>query len=297
MFSRPAELQLRRDPSARTLPWIIALMVFLAGLALGGMFSLGSALERWSQGLSGTLTVQLLPPDSGETMPGTFGDRLARTLEILRNTPGVQRAVALTDAEVAALLAPWLGEGEIFPELPLPKLVDVTLDTKKRVNMAELEARLAAEVPNALLDDHRQWIDRLVFLTRAGEIAAAGIVLLIGLAAIAMIAFTTRTGLAIHFNTIELLHIFGARDGYIANQFQTNAMGLGFRGGLAGTALAALLLAAAGLLVERLDLAVLSGFSLTPRHWIAIALLPFATAIIAMGTARVTVLRKLARMV
>ena len=31
--------------------------------------------------------------------------------------------------------------------------------------------------------------------------------------------FTTRAGLAVHHNVIEILHIIGARDGYIARQF------------------------------------------------------------------------------
>ncbi|MGB1548168.1 MAG: cell division protein FtsX [Alphaproteobacteria bacterium] len=167
MFSRPIELQLHHDPSARTLPWIIALMVFLACLALGGVLSLGTALERWDRGLSGTVTVQLLPPGPDDSFPGTFGDRLARTLEILRNTPGVLRAEALTDAEIAELLEPWLGSGEILQELPLPKLIDVTLDGTQRTNLAELEARLTAEIPGASLDDHKLWLEQLITFTRS----------------------------------------------------------------------------------------------------------------------------------
>lgn len=297
MFSRPIELQLHHDPSARTLPWIIALMVFLACLALGGVLSLGTALERWDRGLSGTVTVQLLPPGPDDSFPGTFGDRLARTLEILRNTPGVLRAEALTDAEIAELLEPWLGSGEILQELPLPKLIDVTLDGTQRTNLAELEARLTAEIPGASLDDHKLWLEQLITFTRSVKFVAAGIVLLIGVATITMIAFATRTGLAIHRDTIALLHTFGARDSYIAGQFQAHAMRLGFHGGILGTALAVILLVAIGMLIGRLDIELLSGLSLTKEHWIAIAALPIVTALIAMASARITVLRKLARMV
>ncbi len=297
MFSRPVELQLYRDPSARTLPWIIALMVFLAGLALGGVLSLGAALERWDQGLSGTVTVQLLPPGPDNPLPGTFGDHLARTLEILQSTPGVLRAEALTDAEIAGLLEPWLGSGKILQELPLPKLIDVTLDTAQRMNLVELEARLTAEVPGVSLDDHKLWLERLITFASSVKVVASGIVLLIGLATVTMITFATRTGLAMHQDTIALLHTFGARDSYIANQFQAHAMRLGFHGGILGTALAVVLLMAAGMLVGRLDIEMLAGLSLTSQHWVAIAALPVATALIAMGAARITVLRKLARMV
>ena len=54
---------------------------------------------------------------------------------------------------------------------------------------------------------------------------------------------------------------------------------------------------AAGILVGQLDIEMLTGLSLTSQHWIAIATLPVATALIAMGAARITVLRKLSRMV
>lgn len=297
MFSRPVELQFRRDPSTRTLPWIIALMVFLTGLALSGMLSLGSALERWDQGLSGTATVQILPPGPEDPFPGTFGDRLAKTLDILRETPGILQAEALTDREIAALLEPWLGSGDILQELPLPKLIDVTLDTELRPNLAALEARLTAEVPGVSLDDHKLWLERLMTLARAIEGIAGGIVLLIGVATVAMVVFTTRTGLAIHRDTIALLHTFGARDSYIARQFQSHAMGLGFRGGVMGTALAALTILAMGTLLKRLNIEILAGFSMTTGHWIAIATLPVAAAIVSMLAARLTVLRKLSRMI
>jgi len=296
MFSRPVELQFRRDPSTRTLPWIIAVMVFLASLALSGALSLGSALERWDRGLSGTVTVQLLPPSPEDPFPGTLADRLTKTLEILRNTPGILRAEALTDAEIAALLEPWLGSGDILQELPLPKLIDVTLDPLQRPNLAELEVRLGAQVPGASLDDHERWLERLIAFARSVEIVAGGIVLLTVFAAVAMIIFTTRTGLAIHWNTIALLHTFGAQDSYIARQFQSHAMRLGLQGGAAGAALAALTILAAGLLVEGLDIEMLTGFSLTARQWTALAALPVITAILSMLAARVTVLRKLARM-
>ena len=296
MFSRPVELQFRRDPSARTLPWIIALMVFLAGLALSGVLSIGTALERWDHGLSGTVTVQLLPPGPGDSFPGTFDDRLAKTIEILQQTPGVLDANALTDAEIATLLEPWLGSEEILQELPLPKLIDVTLDTAQPPNLATLGAQLAAEVPGASLDDHKLWSERLTALTRLLKFAGGFVVLLTGLTAIAMIIFTTHTGLAIHHNTIALLHTFGARDSYIATQFQSHAMRVGFRGGAMGAAFAAFTIFITGKLVASFDIEMLEGFSLTTRHWIAIAALPIATAFISMLAARMTVLRKLSRM-
>ena len=56
MFRQRLDIPLNRDSSVRFLPWIIALMVYLAGLALAGTLVLNAALQRWDRSLSGTLT-------------------------------------------------------------------------------------------------------------------------------------------------------------------------------------------------------------------------------------------------
>ena len=68
-------------------------------------------------------------------------------------------------------------------------------------------------------------------MARTIEWIAFSIVALIGLTAIAAIIFATRSGLAVHGAIINLLHVMGARDSYIACQFQMQAMMLGIRGG------------------------------------------------------------------
>ena len=59
-------------------------------------------------------------------------------------------------------------------------------------------------------------------------------VLLVGGASVAAVVFAVRTGLAIHSPVVELLHIMGATDAYVARQFQTHVAGLALRGGLVG---------------------------------------------------------------
>src|SRR3546814_8077793 len=60
------------------------------------------------------------------------------------------------------------------------------------------------------------------------------VVLLVVLAASIMVAFVPRMGLAAHQRSIELLHMIGAQDSYVARQFQNHALRLGLRGGLIG---------------------------------------------------------------
>jgi cell division transport system permease protein len=294
---RRMDLPTAGDGSGRFLPWIIGLMVYLAALALAGMMSLHGAIERWDSALAGTLTVQLPASAEGELEPA---------LKLLRATPGVERADPLDATANAALLERWLGPGLAAEELRLPRLIDLRVDPARIVDTAALAQRLAAVAPSARLDDHRGWLDRLSDVALAIELLAAAIVALVAGAAVMSIIFATRTGLAIHHGTVEVLHLIGARDTFIAAQFQWPALRLGLRGGLIGLVPALLTLlalshAASGVALG--DNTAVSGaisalpeLTLAPWQWAILLLLPIAAGITALATARLTVLRALARM-
>lgn len=296
MFHQRLDIPLNRDSSVRFLPWIIALMVYLAGLALAGMLVLNTALQSWDRSLSGTLTVQLPPAEAGKGDGG-----LAAAVALLRATRGVLGADALTRAATAKLVEPWLGTAFSPEELALPRLIDLRIDPAAPPDFAALKTRLAAAAPGAVLDDHRLWLDRLAGLVLSIQATALAVVVLIGGAAVLTVVFTTRAGLAVHHAVIEVLHLIGARDGYIARQFERQARGLGLRGGLAGSVLTVATLltigragAATKLFGEQV--ALLPSLELKLWHWAALAVLPLAAALIAMMTARLTVLRALRRM-
>jgi cell division transport system permease protein len=290
MAAAAIDIPFDRDGSGRFLPWLVALMVYLAALALSGALVLERTLESWDRGLAGTLTVELPPALSG----GNGG--LAAVLKDLTATPGVVAARPLSRAEMTALLAPWLGTG-VPDDLALPQLVDVRIDPQ-HLDENALAARLAKDASGAAIDDQRQWLDRLAGAVRAAEGVAGAIVLLIGAASVLTVIFTTRAGLAVHRDVIELLHLMGARDGYIARQFQRQAMRLGLRGGAAGIALALVTLLALARAGDALGTAgpALPSLALRPLQLAAMALLPLAAACLAMLAARLTVMRALARM-
>jgi cell division transport system permease protein len=296
IFRSRLDLPLDRDGSGRFLPWIVALMVYLASLALAGTLVVRDAVMRWDRGLTGTLTVELPAASSGRDDGAIEG-----ALKVLRGTAGVTRADAFDAKRTAALLEPWLGTAIDATDLPLPRLIDVQIEPRAGVDLAALRERLAAAVPGAQLDDHGRWLNRVLRTALAIEIVAGMIVALVGLAAVLAVIFATRTGLAVHHGIVEVLHLIGARDGYIARQFERHALRLGIKGGLAGLALAVLTLvgiAAAATQVGALDEAmrVLPALSAPAIEWVLLLLLPIAAGLVAMLTARITVLRALKRL-
>lgn len=292
MFSRRSDLLHDKDSLNRFLPWLIAFMVFLVILAMAGMLVLNATAARWDRGISGTLTVQIMPGEN----PEKDADRLQQVLSILARMPEVAHYEALSEDQLMVLLEPWLGVAAGARDLPLPGLVDVELRPDADLDVAAFAKRLAARVPGTGVDDHRVWLDRLVNLIQTAQGLAALVVVFIVLTTIGTVIFTTQTGLVIHRDAIEVLHLIGAQDSYIARQFAGRALALGLKGGLIGLLLALPTLFGIATLARQMDSNILPDFTLTPVHWAILTGLPLAVAFIAMLTARLTVMKALSRM-
>ncbi|MHA1597207.1 MAG: cell division protein FtsX [Alphaproteobacteria bacterium] len=303
MFSRRTDLQLDRDQLGGFLPWLIAFMVFLSVLALAGTLALNQLAGRWDKGMSGTLTVQIKP--SAAAIAGGAGAAAARERDdkrlrdvvvVLKTTSGVARVEVLSEDNLLALLEPWLGGGAVAGDLPLPRLIDVKLESDAKIDVASLQNKLSRVASGALIDDHGIWLERLIRLVRTVEGLALAVLAFIALATVGTVVFTTRTGLAIHQDAIEVLHLIGAQDSYIARQFASRALMLGLRGGIFGMLLALPTLWGIGAMAETMQSGLLPDLSLGFLHWVALLLLPLGVATIATVTARMTVMKTLARM-
>ena len=295
MLGYASDLPLDRDASVRFLPWLVAFMVYLAALSATAALTMNKVVMRWDQGLAGRLTIQVPPPAPGQAGP-TRQQRVDAVIDLLLHTEGVRDVRLLSDSDIADLLEPWLGDGILEQNLPLPALVAVVLDDEQGPTPALLAERLDAAVPGTVVDDHQRWLGDLFDLARTVETIASLVVVAVGLTAVVTVVFVTRTGLSVHRPVIDLLHLIGAQDSYIARQFEAHAMRLGLLGGIIGVLLAIASVALIGHLLTRSESGLLPDLSLAPLEWILLLLLPLGTAAIAMVTARLTVLLSLARL-
>lgn len=289
------DVPLDKDPSARFLPWLIAFMVYLAALALAGAIAVSNLTERWDSGLSDQMTVQVPPPRGAENA-ALHSERVAAALETLRGERGVRTAEVVDDAEMAALLEPWLGDGAAREDLPLPALIAIEIDPRNPPDSERLQGMLRAAAPGVVVEDHQRTLGRFLAVTQSLHLLALLVVGLVAGAAVLSVVFVTRTGLAVHRQVIELLHLIGARDDYIAGQFQRQALKLGLAGGLIGVALAGMTIVALGQVFATSDSVVVPELALSFRQWLLLVLIPPAAGLVALATARWTVLRTLARL-
>jgi cell division transport system permease protein len=107
---------------------------------------------------------------------------------------------------------------------------------------------LKAQVPGAVLDDHRGFIERMRAMSGTAIAIGVAILALMIAATVLSVTFATRGAMATNKTVIEVLHFVGAKNRFIAENFQRHFLLLGLEGGAIGGGAAVALFAIASLL-------------------------------------------------
>jgi len=288
---KPAPLLPPEDARDGALVFVVAVLSFLACIAIVAALGANRAAGGWRTQLVGSATV-LVRPSGTETADAAA----ARAAEVLSGIkPGVEEADALEKEKAEALLKPWLGDTDVLQDLPVPRLVSVELDPRAPASAAVMEKALKDAGVDATVDDHSLWLKDVLHAGAMARAAALGVAALMAAAAAAVIAFATRAGLAARRDLVGVLHLAGAEDGFIAGLFQVRFARMAALAGLFGAGGAAIIAAAAR--------AFGGGEGLTPAlplAWsdlLALPACPLIAALVAALAARVTALGLLKEMV
>ncbi|MEM9682095.1 MAG: FtsX-like permease family protein [Pseudomonadota bacterium] len=294
MSRQQSLLPLSREPSTRLLPWIIGVMVYLAVLIFAGALLLADTAATWNRDLGSGLTVQI-PPDEGDEAEA-LDRRVDEVRKILEELEEVQQ-VAVIPADVTALaLEPWLGSAVDMKDLPIPRVIEVRLAENAEIDTARLFETLEAVAPGVVIDNHDFWRGQILTLVRGFEMLATVAIGLIGFTAMAAVVFTTRSSVTIQRDVIEVLHLIGATDDYVAQEFQRQTFRISLLGGVLGTVFALATLLLLGRMAANLDTALMPDLSLAVWQSVLLWIVPLLACLIATVTARRTVLKALRRM-
>jgi cell division transport system permease protein len=282
-------LPLGTDQSGRLLPWLVALLVYLAGLGTVGLIVLDDTLQASEHARATTMTLQV-PAEASKA-------RLETVLALLRQTPRIVSVRLLEPAETARLLAPWLGPLPL-DELPVPKLIDLRVDPTGAMDVAALQRQLVSVAPGSRLDDHRRSSPEMpAAVLRIEGILAASITVAALLIAVSAM-FAVRATLMVDRSVSELLHVLGAADSDIARGFAVRSLRLGLLGGVVGVIAALftiLVLSGAGSIVQ-LPAPIHANAVADWRVWAVLTGVVPVAGLIAMASAWAAVLRRLAGM-
>ncbi|MFO6446302.1 cell division protein FtsX [Erythrobacter sp. NE805] len=267
------------------IPWVIAILIALVVIAAAGGLALGNLAASANAGLSRAISVQVIEPN-----PDLRPARGAAAARLLTGLEGVQAVRLVPEAELTAMLEPWLGEGAASGDVPIPALIDVELTRPATPGeVARIEQALAAEVPGARVDAQGTWLGPVEDALAALEYLAFGLIALVALATAAAVWLAVRNAFAAARDTVEIMHLLGASQRQIAAVFLRDvvreaAFGA-VLGGLAGAGAVWLL----GRQFAALDSGMVSGGGLLLGDWLAIACIPLAGVLLALATARITI--------
>ncbi len=270
--------------TARLTVFTAGAMAFLAVFALALSLATGRLADRWAAELARTSTLRISAPVD------QMAAQTAAAVRLLETTPGVASARPLTADEQRALLQPWFGPDLPIESLPIPQLIEI-VEVGDGYDPTGLRARLQAEVPGAVLDDHTRW--RQPLIAAAGRLRSLGFIAiaLIGLTTAAMITLAAQAALAANSQVIRVMRLVGARDVYIAGAFVRRFTLRAFAGAAVGT-LAGMF---AILLLPSADVAggFLTGLGFRGTGWLAPLVIPPLAGIVAFVATRAAALRTL----
>lgn len=282
--------------ASRALVTVISIMTFLAALTAGCAVLISDASRDWSEQVSREVTIQVRSSN-----PKVADADATKAAELARAVAGVAEVRLFSKSESEKLLEPWLGAGVDLSELAVPRLIVLKLEPGATVDLSALRKQLGQSVPNASLDDHRMWIDRLSAMAQTLVWIAIFVVGLVFTAMALAVAFATRGAMAGSRHIVEVLHFVGAEDRFIAREFQRLFLRLGLKGGAIGGLCALALFLASRVLSNVWALspggdqieALFGSFSLGPKGYALIGLIAFAIAILTGYMSRVVVFRHL----
>jgi cell division transport system permease protein len=229
-FKTNAPLIPRDSVAGRALVVVIAIMTFLACLTAGAALLVAHASQAWRSDVLREATIQV-KPGAGDDIESL----VAKAVAVASRSPEVESARAYSKAESEKLLEPWLGAGFDLSQLPVPRIIVLRLRGQRPDDdLASFRSALASAVPQAVLDDHRIWATRLGAMADAVVVLAAALFMLMIVAMSTAIGFATRGAVAANREIVEVLHLVGASNGFIAKEFEGHFRRLGLRGAMIG---------------------------------------------------------------
>ena len=274
------------------MPWVIAIMLFLTLLVAAGGLTLAEAARQGGQDLARQVTVQIIESD-----PAQRAAQRAAVTRALRKLDSIAEVKPVPDAQVRALLEPWLGTGVMDADVPVPALVDMRFASEPTAEtITQLQSTLRSVAPNIRVDSHSSWMAPFFDLMRALLWLAAAVFLLLLVATSAVVILAVRSTLNTHRETIEIMHMMGGTDIQAARLFQRRVALDALLGGIVGFIVPAVVIITVGGRFAAVEPGLLSGAHFPYYGWAILALIPLAVMALAMLMARMTVISALKRM-
>ncbi len=269
-------------------PFVLAIVIYVACLATVVLIHLhrdppvAPAEARY--------TVQIIPSNEADA------DAIRmRAVALLQETPGVTAVTPISPAKSRALLAPWFEDPAILRSMSLPMLIDISARGGTGVDVETLKSRMAA-VPGASVHALSDAKPRASVFERSVQPIVIVLLALSGLAVLAFASLAARSNLSANHESIELLHLLGARRRDLARALARDSRARVMHGAALGFVFAGATLGALYLAGRMTDATSLAIFDEEPFVLAVVAAIPMIALAIGIVASRYTVRRALNRL-
>ena len=290
MSRRDSPLLPASDAREAALFFVIGALCFLAALAALTTRGTYKAAEAWGAQIEGDITVVMR--DTDQRTANDVADRVAVLATVFE-------ARILSQDEVEALLEPSLGPGGLPDGLPVPILMVVQADTAVGDPSSDISRILIEFGVDGDVAGNAGYAENVRGALSVLRLVALSIVALLSATAIAVIAFATHAALLARRDIVDVLHLSGAEDRYIAGLFERRFWVLALQAGMGG-AVAALMITAlivfTGSGSQGVEAQLLPRLSLDFWDVVILLVTPIVAGLAARIAARVTVMTSLKEM-
>lgn len=297
-LSRKNEIPTEDEDTSVFMYVLTSIYMYLFVIIFAIVMAISSMASNWEKDILGSITVQIIPVEDENKHIDTqkTEEQLNKVLQYMENISGVKSVNALDGQTIERLMRPWLGSKVDISALPIPHLLDIQLYPDAEINYDEITLGLRKVTPNASIDNHRLWLSKLIkFASSLKTLALSVLVMVIAIGAFS-IYYSARTSLNINMSSIEILHIIGARDQYIAKQYARSYGKIGFFAGVIGLLAAIPCIILVGKYGISTGSGLLNGASLSQIDWFLMMMSPLFSLFYAAAMAYVTVKKSLERM-
>jgi cell division transport system permease protein len=224
----------------RPLTIVVAIMCALGCLAALGATAGFRAADTWTSDLKSAMTIVVQNPRDDAA--------LARAAQIASGVEGVTRATAMSRDRAKDLLKNYGTDmGATLDALPAPRLIEIGVAAKQTRVAERLDTALKAGGFTSFVNDHSRFTGEVLRTSALVRILALAALIALVVAAISSIAFAARAALETRRDAVEILHLVGAHDEFVAREVQTRFLRLGLvAGGIGALVAGAIMLIGVG---------------------------------------------------